>query len=53
MQNEYYWSEIADFETEANIIQAQHDKQKSKMEKLAEKLKKQEQNYGSNNDAIQ
>ncbi|KOB78653.1 Structural maintenance of chromosomes protein [Operophtera brumata] len=53
LQNEYYWSEIADFEKEANTIQAQHDKQKAKMEKLAEKLKKMEQNYGSNNDAIQ
>ncbi|XP_075992354.1 structural maintenance of chromosomes 6 [Anticarsia gemmatalis] len=52
LQNEYYWSEIADLEKEAAMIQAQYDKQKGKMDKLAEKLSQMEQNYGSNTSVI-
>lgn len=53
LQNEYYWSEIAELEREANKIQEQYDKQKAKMDKLRDKLSKMEQNYGSNTSAIE
>lgn len=53
LQNEYYWSEIAELEREANKIQEQYDKQKAKMDKLRDKLSNMEQNYGSNTSAIE
>ncbi|KAJ8736666.1 hypothetical protein PYW08_007322 [Mythimna loreyi] len=52
LQNEYYWSEIAELEREANKIQEQYDKQKVKMDKLRDKLSTMEQNYGNNTSAI-
>ncbi|KAF9420263.1 hypothetical protein HW555_003484 [Spodoptera exigua] len=52
LQNEFYWSEVAELEREARNIQDQYDKQKAKMDKLREKLNKMEQNYGSNTSAI-
>ncbi|KAJ0182787.1 hypothetical protein K1T71_002156 [Dendrolimus kikuchii] len=52
LQNEYYWSEIADLERNTNSIQSQYDKQKAKMEKLAEKLSKMEEHFGSQNGVI-
>lgn len=52
LQNEFYWSEVAELEREARKIQEQYDKQKDKMDKLREKLGTMEQNYGSNTSAI-
>ncbi|CAB3240158.1 unnamed protein product [Arctia plantaginis] len=52
LQNEYYWSEVAELEREANMVQEQYDKQKAKNEKLAEKLSRMEQNFSSNNNTI-
>ncbi|KAJ8735242.1 hypothetical protein PYW07_006862 [Mythimna separata] len=52
LQNEYYWSEIAELEREANKIQEQYDKQKVKMDKLRDKLSAMTQNYGNNTSAI-
>ncbi|KAM3960907.1 LOW QUALITY PROTEIN: structural maintenance of chromosomes 6 [Aphomia sociella] len=52
LQNEYYWSEIADFEREAALVQAQYNKQQDRINKLAEKLSKMNENYGSNTEAI-
>lgn len=53
LQNEFYWSEVAELEREARKIQEQYDKQKDKMDKLREKLGTMEQNYGSNTSAIE
>ncbi|XP_045511314.1 structural maintenance of chromosomes protein 6 [Colias croceus] len=52
LQNEYYWSEIAEFEHETATIQKECEKQRIKCEKLVEKLKNMEENYGSNTSAI-
>ncbi|XP_060805756.1 structural maintenance of chromosomes protein 6 [Amyelois transitella] len=53
LQNEYYWSEIADYEREAEQVQAQYDKQKLKIEKLTEKLAKMADNFGNNKGLIE
>ncbi|KAL0851564.1 hypothetical protein ABMA28_007351 [Loxostege sticticalis] len=52
LQNEYYWSEIADFEREAAMVQSQYDKQKTRVERLVEKLSKMKDNFGNNSEAI-
>ncbi|RVE47797.1 hypothetical protein evm_007552 [Chilo suppressalis] len=52
LQNEYYWSEIADFEREVTMVQNQYDKQKIRIEQLVEKLSKMNQHYGDNTEAI-
>ncbi|XP_052748840.1 structural maintenance of chromosomes protein 6 isoform X2 [Galleria mellonella] len=52
LQNEYYWSEIADFEREATLVQTQYDKQQEKINKLAEKLNKMNENFGSETNVI-
>lgn len=53
LQNEYYWSEIAELEREAATVQAQYDKQNAKIETRLERLKNIEQNFGSNSDTIE
>ncbi|XP_026320200.1 structural maintenance of chromosomes protein 6 [Hyposmocoma kahamanoa] len=52
LQNEYYWSEIAELEREAATVQAQYDKQNARIERLMERLRNMEQNFGSNSDTI-
>ncbi|CAG9118062.1 unnamed protein product [Plutella xylostella] len=52
LQNEYYWSEIAEFERDCSSIQVQYDKAKAKIERLMEKLSSMEQNFGSNSETI-
>ncbi|XP_028160988.1 structural maintenance of chromosomes protein 6-like [Ostrinia furnacalis] len=53
LQNEYYWSEIADFEREAAMVQAQYDKQQARVDRLVEKLGKMKDNFGNNNEALE
>lgn len=53
LQNEYYWSEIAEYEKEVATIQAQCERQSLKCQKLADKLKSIDENYGSNNNIIE
>lgn len=53
LQNEYYWSEIAEFERDCSSIQVQYDKAKAKIERLMEKLSSMEQNFGSNSETIE
>ncbi|XP_068626788.1 structural maintenance of chromosomes protein 6 isoform X1 [Battus philenor] len=53
LQNEYYWSEIAEFEKEVAFIQTQYDKQNSKCEKLTMELQKMEARFGGDNGIIE
>ncbi|XP_041978694.1 structural maintenance of chromosomes protein 6 [Aricia agestis] len=53
LQNEYYWSEITEFEKEAASIQAQCEKQSAKCQKLADRLRTMEESYGSYNSTIE
>ncbi|VVD02499.1 unnamed protein product [Leptidea sinapis] len=53
LQNEYYWSEIAEFEKEASTFQTQSEKQRARCQKLMEKLRSMEDNYGNDNSAIE
>lgn len=52
LQDEYYWSEVGELEHEANMVQEKYDKQKAKNDELAEKLRRMEQNFSSNNSTI-
>ncbi|XP_059058355.1 structural maintenance of chromosomes protein 6 [Achroia grisella] len=52
LQNEYYWSEIAEFEREATIVQTQYDRQQERINKLAEKLSTINEHFGSNTEVI-
>ncbi|KAI8438032.1 hypothetical protein MSG28_010684 [Choristoneura fumiferana] len=52
LENEYYWSEVLQYERQADSIQVQFDKQKARLDKLAEKLNKMKEHYGNNNGAI-
>lgn len=53
LQNEYYWSEITELEREAATVQAQYDKQNARIERLVERLRNMEQNFGSNTVTIE
>ncbi|CAK1544398.1 unnamed protein product [Leptosia nina] len=52
LQNEYYWSEIAEFENEIKVIDTQLEKHRVKVQRLTDRLKNMEQNYGTNSTAI-
>ncbi|CAH2049913.1 unnamed protein product, partial [Iphiclides podalirius] len=53
LQNEYYWSEIAELEREAASAEAQHQKQNAKCEKLLATLRTLEERYGGDNSNIE
>ncbi|XP_053622170.1 structural maintenance of chromosomes protein 6 [Plodia interpunctella] len=53
LQNEYYWSEIVDFEREAGQVQAQYDKQNLKVQKITEKLSKMSDSVGNNKGVVE
>lgn len=52
LQDEYYWSEIAEFEKESNVLATEYDKQSARIEHLVNKLKNLEDGFSGNNDKI-
>lgn len=53
LQDEYYWSEIVEYEDEVEKLQEQYDTVKNKLDKLVKELQSIEQIFGSNNDVIE
>lgn len=52
LQNEYYWSEVAELEREVDNIQTQHDKQNEKCERLLASLRRMEEEVGGESSVI-
>ncbi|GBP54663.1 Structural maintenance of chromosomes protein 6 [Eumeta japonica] len=52
LQNELYWSEIAEFEYEAEQLQVQYNRQKTRIDTFMQKLNKMEQSVGNDNEII-
>ncbi|XP_013177339.1 PREDICTED: structural maintenance of chromosomes protein 6-like [Papilio xuthus] len=52
LQNEYYWSEVAELEREVDNIQKQHDKQNEKCERLLASLRRMEEEFGGESSVI-
>ncbi|CAK1601616.1 unnamed protein product [Parnassius mnemosyne] len=53
LQNEYYWSEIAELEREVATVQSQYEKQNVKCEKLMATLKTMEERFGGDNSTLE
>ncbi|KPJ12169.1 Structural maintenance of chromosomes protein 6 [Papilio machaon] len=52
LQNEYYWSEVAELEREVDNIKKQHDKQNEKCERLLASLRRMEEEFGGESSVI-
>ncbi|XP_037298719.1 structural maintenance of chromosomes protein 6 [Manduca sexta] len=53
LQNEYYWSEIAELERDYNDIQREYDKSQAKIDKMMRKLHQMNDTFGGSNAIIE